>query len=78
MSRLGSFILDTVRGSLAERLIIALAENITSASELAAQHGRGREQEPDKALKKIIIIQNPSCTAVEVEFSSAVSPGACC
>lgn len=43
MSRLGSFILDTVRGSLAERLIIALAENITSASELAAQHGEGGE-----------------------------------
>lgn len=74
MSRLGSFILDTVRGSLAERLIIALAENITSASELAAQHGEG---ERAGALKKKKI-QTPSYAAVEVEFSSAVSPGSCC
>lgn len=45
MSRLGSFILDTVLGSLADRLIIALAENITSASELAAQHREGESEQ---------------------------------
>lgn len=52
MSRLGSFILDSVRGSLAGRLIIALAENITSASGLAALCGEGGEQEFGRALRK--------------------------
>lgn len=47
MSRLGSFILDTARGSLAERLIVRLAESVASASELAARHRERREQEPE-------------------------------
>lgn len=52
MSRLGSFILDTVRGSLAGRLIIALAENIAAASELAAWCGEGGRAGVWRSLEK--------------------------
>lgn len=78
MSRLGSFILDTVLGSLAERLIIALAEKITSASELTAEHGEGgREKEFYRASRKNKP-QTPSSVPLEGLFSSAISQGTQC